>query len=119
MLAHRPIRHKLIFMLFLLVIFVAAGFLASLTGVYLYRNTVKSVSMRAKELPYATSLMRWVGDLRVVVKEIESIEDYGQHHDQSWLETEILRRQFVASLTNFRNNLQAYRSPNEGKHPSQ
>ena len=110
MLAHRPIRHKLIFMLFLLVIFVAAGFLASLTGVYLYRNTVKSVSMRAKELPYATSLMRWVGDLRVVVKEIESIEDYGQHHDQSWLETEILRRQFVASLTNFRNNLQAYRS---------
>ena len=82
MFAHRPIRHKLIFMLLLLLVFMTAGSLAGLTGVYTYRNTVKSISNRAKELPYATVLMRWVLNLRVITKEIATIEGFYREHER-------------------------------------
>ena len=108
MLAHRPIRHKLIFMLFLLLVFITAGSLASLIGFYTYRDTVKSVSLRAKELPYATELMRWVSDLRVIVKEVESIEDYWKHQDRPSFAVKNLQDQFNSSLRNFHTTLQTY-----------
>ena len=47
MFAHRPIRHKLILMLLLLLVFMTAGSLAGLTGVWSYRTTVKSIRNHA------------------------------------------------------------------------
>jgi two-component system NtrC family sensor kinase len=109
--AHRPIRHKLIFMLLLLLVFMTAGSLAGLTGVYTYRNTVKSISNRAKELPYATVLMRWVLNLRVITKEIATIEGFYREHERPFpLEVENLRNQFDNELTSFNNTLATYES---------
>ncbi len=75
MFAHTPIRHKLILMLLLLLVFMTAGSLAGLWGVNTYRNTVKGISNRAKELPHGKTLMRWVTNLRVNIKEIETTLD--------------------------------------------
>jgi len=140
--AHRPIRHKLILMLLLLMVFMTAGSLAGLWGVTTYRNTVKGISNRAKELPYGDFLLGWVTNLRVNIKEIETTLDlsdkYGsltlidgdniqknlrkQFESDKW-ESRIpfnveniqknLREQFDSELTNFSNTFANYKSQME------
>lgn len=114
MFAHRPIRHKLILMLLLLLVFMTAGSLAGLTGVWSYRTTVKSIRNHAEEKPDEKTLRRWVTDLRVNIKEIETLLDLSD----KWAdripfevknEQKNLRQQFETGLTFFATTLASYK----------
>ena len=114
MFAHTPIRHKLILMLLLLLVFMTAGSLAGLWGVNTYRNTVKGISNRAKELPHGKTLMRWVTNLRVNIKEIETTLDLSDKYGSITLINveniqKNLREQFNSELTNVSNTLASYK----------
>ena len=118
MFAHRPIRHKLILMLLLLLVFMTAGSLAGLWGVNTYRNTVKGISNRAKELPHGKTLMRWVTNLRVNIKEIETTLDLSDKYGSLTLINveniqKNLQEQFDSELTNVSNTLASYKSQME------
>jgi len=96
-------------MLLLLLVFVTAGSIAGLRGVYTYRNSVKTISRRAKELPYATELTRWVTDLRVKLTEIKIIEDVHRIHKRQFpLEVENLQDEIAILLKNYSHTLDAY-----------
>ena len=114
MFAHRPIRHKLILMLLLLLVFMTAGSLAGLTGVWSYRTTVKSIRNHAEEKPDEKTLRRWVTNLRVNIKEIETLLDLSD----KWAdripfevknEQKNLRQQFETGLTFFATTLASYK----------
>ena len=118
MFAHTPIRHKLILMLLLLLVFMTAGSLAGLWGVNTYRNTVKGISNRAKELPHGKTLMRWVTNLRVNIKEIETTLELSDKYGSLTLINveniqKNLREQFDSELTNVSNTLASYKSQME------
>ena len=114
MFAHRPIRHKLIFMLLLLLVFMTAGSLAGLKGVLAYRTTVRSVSNRAKELPYAYSLSQQVMNLCVTIQEIQTTIDLRDKLENIPFDIEKeqknSRQVFDSELTSFSGYLKSYES---------
>lgn len=67
MLSKWPIRNKLLIGIALLVVMVSVLFIAGAVGAYRYRDLVRSLELRATELPLATQLSLEVSNLRVTL----------------------------------------------------
>ncbi|MCC7085437.1 MAG: HAMP domain-containing histidine kinase [Pirellulales bacterium] len=72
MLSRWPIRNKLLLGIALLLVIVLTMSISSFQGTYAYRNLVRSLSSRATELPLATQLLTQVGELRVILAELQA-----------------------------------------------
>jgi signal transduction histidine kinase len=66
-----PIRNKLQLGLGLLAVSVLTLFGSAYYGLYAYRGLVKSLSARSTELPLADQLSQHVGDLRVIISQVD------------------------------------------------
>jgi two-component system, NtrC family, sensor kinase len=75
-----PIRYKLQLGLWLLAVSVLTLFGSAYYGLYAYRGLVRGLSSRSSELPLANQLNRHVGDLRVILSQVE---ERRQHDDTS------------------------------------
>ena len=69
--SHWPIRNKLQLGLGLLAVSVLTLFGSAYYGLYAYRGLVKSLSARSTELPLADQLSQHVGDLRVIISQVD------------------------------------------------
>ena len=80
MLSRWPIRYKLQLGLWLLAVSVLTLFGSAYYGLYAYRGLVRGLSSRSSELPLANQLNQHVGDLRVILSQVE---ERRQHDDSS------------------------------------
>ena len=69
MLAHWPIRYKLLFAATLLCSIIAILSFSSFRGVYAYRELVRGISQRSAELEPASRLTARVGELRFSLRQ--------------------------------------------------
>ncbi|MEX0586410.1 MAG: hypothetical protein WD176_07190, partial [Pirellulales bacterium] len=74
MLAHWPIRRKLLLGLGLLVVMVAVLSACGAIAAYRYRGLVRGLELRTSELPLATKLSLSVSDLRVTLAETQAAQ---------------------------------------------
>jgi two-component system, NtrC family, sensor kinase len=80
-----PIRNKLLVGIALLVVILLTMSISSFQGTYAYRELVRSISSRAKELPLATRLSNYVADLRVTLADLDDAQkDYPVHVSPLW-----------------------------------
>jgi two-component system, NtrC family, sensor kinase len=76
LLAHWPIRYKLLFAATLLCSIMAILSFSSFRGVYAYRELVRGISQRSAELEPASRLTARVGELRFALRPTYSLHDF-------------------------------------------
>ncbi len=110
MLSNWPIRYKLLLKLALLAMIVTALTTLSMVGLYSYRELVKSISVRAAELPLTTRLSQRVTDLRFVLRDARLSREFRSFSgDSSPLDEQILGEQLDMQLQSFQTALTKYR----------
>jgi signal transduction histidine kinase len=93
-----PIRNKLLVGVALLVVMVSVLSAAGGVGVYRYRDLVRSLELRATELPLATKLSLEVSDLRVTLSEAHAANWPGRPIDEPRFDLAFLRDRFRLQL---------------------
>jgi two-component system NtrC family sensor kinase len=93
-----PIRNKLLIGIALLVVMVSALSIAGGVGVYRYRDLVRSLELRATELPLATKLSLAVSDLRVTLSEARAANPRTRPIEVNNLDLGLLRDHFQSQL---------------------
>ena len=104
-----PIRKKLLFGLSLLLVLVGTLAVSGIQGVNAYRNLVRSLSARSKELPKAAEISAMISDLRMTVGEIHGYRQ-GSHQDAP--EPAVLagfEARFATQLRDVHKSLTSYR----------
>ena len=98
MLSKWPIRNKLLVGIALLVVIVSVLSVAGGVGVYRYRDLVRSLELRATELPLATKLSLEVSDLRVTLSEAHAANWPGRPIEEPRFDLAFLRDRFRQQL---------------------
>jgi two-component system NtrC family sensor kinase len=104
-----PIRNKLLVGIALLVVMVSVLFIAGAVGAYRYRDLVRSLELRATELPLATNLSLEVSNLRVTLSEASANNWLGRPIDQPRIDLNNLRDRFRWKLQDVRTAFALYR----------
>ena len=113
-----PIRVKFRVGLGLLLLLVVILASSGLYTTYAYRSLVKSLSMRAVELPLSAELSRQVGDLRITLSELRGLRAGmfpGTGPEQVPIRVRVIGEQFRAELQEVEDTLSAYRVQLEQK----
>ncbi len=96
----------------------------SLNGVYAYRELVRSLSVRAVELPLAGELSQGLGDLRVTLsraRALHSLPDSERRVEATGIEqldVQLVKHDFRRNLLSVQNTLQQYQETLETSRPT-
>jgi len=113
------IRHKIAFLVALLIIAFLALTIVSVQGVYAYRGLARSISQRAAELPASMQLAQQVSDLRLIASLSRQLsEDIRGATNEEPLEVGLLRQQFDIKLTEVTNTVSEYEAQLESVEPA-
>jgi two-component system, NtrC family, sensor kinase len=110
LLSKRPIRHKLLIGLVLLLVIVALLSWGGIHGLYAYRSLVRSLGRRVTELPLASQFSQNVSDLRIALSDRRGAREpevTGQ--DFSPLTIHLARQEFSLKLDVAMSTLSKYR----------
>jgi len=99
------IRYKLLIGVALLFLIVAVLSVSGILGVYSYRRTVRTVSLRAAELPLADEVTRSVAALRFTFSRLRRSQDVGDHDAFNAM----IREEFNVGLIYVNDALRRYR----------
>lgn len=109
MFARRPIRHKLLVGLILVLVTVATLAYSGVHGLYAYRSLVKSLGWRVHEFPLGAELSQRVGDLRVNLFETSHLRSFPiDSAEQQPLTAQLAREEFRAHLAGIEDLLARY-----------
>jgi len=114
MFARCSIRYKLLIGVSLLFLIVCALSVSGLLGVNSYRGLVRTVSLRAAELPLADELTRSVAKLRITFSRYRPAQDVGD----SRVPNAMLHGEFELDLAGVKRALQKYREQLEQIEPN-
>jgi signal transduction histidine kinase len=104
-----PIRNKLLIGIALLVVIMGVLSIAGGVGVYRYRDLVRSLELRATELPLATRLTLEVADLRVMLTEAHAAHWPGRPDDDPRDDMMMVRTRFRFQLASVESAFSQYR----------
>lgn len=114
MFARCSIRYKLLVGVSLLFLIVCALSVSGLLGVNSYRGLVRTVSLRAAELPLADELTRSVAELRITFSRYRPVHDVGD----SLPHNAVVHRKFEYDLADVKQALRKYREQLEQIEPN-
>jgi two-component system NtrC family sensor kinase len=121
-----PIRYKLQLGLWLLAASVLTLFGSAYYGLYAYRGLVRGLSSRSSELPLANQLNRHVGDLRVILSQVEErrrLDDISGNiglpagpEQRNYDADSLLRQKYSSKFDQFCQALDQYRQQLDADH---